>query len=156
MSYSDPSARVQELIDLMQLLNPDRKITSQDKMQGTTLQVLGETGAGGYQRCLKWLRDKVVALPPKIADNDYAADPDNMKELYKQSWELMKSRNAKYGDSWRVLTIPAIAALIEMKMHRIANMDVQNLDPKAVDEFIDTMNYAAMGLQKLKEQGKTI
>ena len=150
MSFTDPLARVQELIDLFQILNPDTQITSEFRVRGTTLQKLGQTGSGGYQRVVKWAREKVAKLQSEATP---ASDADKLKLVYKHCFELMKGRNDKYGDSWRVLTIPGIANLIEMKMHRIANMNAQDLDPKIIDEFIDSLNYAAMGLQKLKELG---
>ncbi len=65
---------------------------------------------------------------------------------------LMEERNLKYGDSWRVLTIPSVANLIEMKMHRIANLPAGA--PKTRDEFMDTINYACMGLLKLTESAR--
>lgn len=73
-------------------------------------------------------------------------------EQFKKCQDLMISRNKKYGDSWKVLTIQSIANLIEMKMHRIANMDTKNLDPKIEDEFSDACNYAIFGLIKLNQK----
>ena len=74
------------------------------------------------------------------------------QEQFGKCFDLMMSRNKKYGNSWRVLTIQSIANLIEMKMHRIANMSIQSLDPKTEDEFVDAANYAIMGLMKLNEK----
>ena len=53
-------SRIQELIDLFQVLNPTEKITSQYVVRGTTLETLGRTGSGGYQRVLAWARTKVA------------------------------------------------------------------------------------------------
>lgn len=44
----------------MQALNPGEKITSQSKLRGTTLEKLAFYGSGGYQRTVKWLREKVA------------------------------------------------------------------------------------------------
>lgn len=142
--------RLNELVRLFQILNPDVKIDAEFKVRGSTLRLLAETGAGGYQRVLAWARGKVVE---KQSGSKSTTDIAELTKIYKHCLDLMKSRNAKYGDSWRVLTIPATANLIEMKMHRIANMDAKSLDPKLIDEFIDSVNYGVMGLLKLKEQG---
>ncbi len=71
-----------------------------------------------------------------------------IREEFEKCLSLMLERNEKYGDSWKVLTIPSLANLIEMKMHRIANLP--SGASKTNDEFQDTVNYALMGLLKLK------
>lgn len=75
-------------------------------------------------------------------------EEQKMRDLFEECLQLMLERNAKYGDSWRVLTIPSLANLAEMKLHRIANLPPGA--PKTKDEFMDTVNYALMGLLKLE------
>lgn len=76
-------------------------------------------------------------------------DMDEASDIASECLSLMRARNAKYGNSWKVLTIQSIANLIEMKMHRIANMNAQELDVKILDEFMDAINYAIFALMKL-------
>lgn len=76
-------------------------------------------------------------------------DMNEASDIAAECLSLMRARNAKYGNSWKVLTIQSIANLIEMKMHRIANMNAQELDVKILDEFMDTINYAFFALMKL-------
>lgn len=73
-------------------------------------------------------------------------------KIYVEAFDLMKSRNTKYGDSWKVLSIQSLANLCEMKLHRIANLD--KVEPKIYDELIDTLNYMVFGLLKLKSQNQ--
>lgn len=75
-------------------------------------------------------------------------EEQKIRDEFERCLQLMLERNAKYGDSWKVLTIPSLANLIEMKMHRIANLP--SGAPKTEDEFQDTVNYALMGLLKIK------
>lgn len=74
-----------------------------------------------------------------------------MHQIMEEAHILMVGRNDKYGDSWKVLTLQSIANLVEMKMHRIARMNSQNLDPKILDEFTDGLNYCAMGIAALRK-----
>jgi len=83
-------------------------------------------------------------------DNSSDVEMDQMKEIVDNCHQLMRSRNAKYGDSWKVLSIPSMANLSEMKLHRIANM--ANIDPKVEDELIDVINYCTFALWKLKNK----
>lgn len=75
-------------------------------------------------------------------------DVDEVRVLFEKCLALMIERNEKYGDSWKVLTVPSIANLIEMKLHRVANLP--SGAPKVEDEFMDTVNYALMALLKLE------
>ena len=62
-------------------------------------------------------------------------------EIFDECFTLMKSRNDKYGDSWKTLDVANIAGLIEMKMNRIAKLGV--VETKVIDS-------------RLAEQGKVI
>jgi predicted nucleic acid-binding Zn-ribbon protein len=70
------------------------------------------------------------------------------REILDTAFMLFEERNEKYGNSWEVLTIQSTANLIEMKMNRIATLGIET---KTEDEFIDTINYAVMGILKLKK-----
>lgn len=70
-----------------------------------------------------------------------------------EACHLMISRNKKYGDSWKVLSVQSIANLCEMKLNRIAKLG--EVDAKTEDELIDTLNYMVFGLIKLKEWKKS-
>lgn len=76
-------------------------------------------------------------------------DMDLAKSEFENCFELMQGRNKKYGNSWKVLSITSLANLCEMKLHRIANMDASNLDPKVEDEAQDVINYMIFTLIKL-------
>lgn len=143
--------RLSKLIKLFSEIE-GTKVTGDYIVRGTSLRKLAETNGGGYQRVLKWAESKVTPIETPAPIN-----PDMLllKAIHKHCWEVMNGRNQKYGDSWKVLSIQSIANLIEMKMHRIANMTEQNLDPKVVDEFVDASNYATMALQKLQDKGIT-
>lgn len=148
--------RLAKLISLFSKIEGAR-VTGDYVVRGTSLKKLAETNGGGYQRVLRWAESKVpkskkdpeptsLPVPPEMAE---------MKNQLKAAWEVMLGRNAKYGDSWKVLSIPSMANLIEMKMHRIANMTEKELNPKIIDEAVDAINYSAMILYKLKERGIT-
>lgn len=47
---------------------------------------------------------------------------EDAKTILRECLDIMSSRNEKYGSSWQVLSVPAMASLIEMKMNRIATL----------------------------------
>ena len=60
----------------------------------------------------------------------------------------MKSRNDKYGDSWKRLRIDSIVDLVAMKLHRCVS---QQLDKQALEvEAEDVINYMIFLLIKLR------
>lgn len=71
-------------------------------------------------------------------------------QIQKEALELMMSRNIKYWDSWKVLTIQSLANLCEMKLHRIARLWA--MEAKTEDEMIDVMNYMIFGLMKFRNK----
>jgi len=144
--------RLSKLIDLFSKIEGVR-VTGAYAVRGTSLKKLAETNGGGYQRVLKWAEGKVPKKAPRTTQPPIDPEMLEMKNQLRGAWEVMVGRNTKYGDSWRVLSIPSMANLIEMKMHRIANMTEKDLNPKIIDEAVDTINYSAMMLFKLKEKG---
>lgn len=79
-------------------------------------------------------------------------DMEEIKRQFDKCFELIKSRNKKYGDSWRILNIPSLANLCEMKLHRISNMNTKNLDPKVLDEIMDVACYMIFGMIKINNK----
>lgn len=146
--------RLAKLINLFSKIE-GVKVTGDYVVRGTSLKKLAETNGGGYQRVLKWAEGKVPKKTPEPTPLPVGPEMMEMKNQLKGAWEVMVGRNAKYGDSWKVLSIPSMANLIEMKMHRIANMTEKELNPKIIDEAVDAINYSAMILYKLKEKGIT-
>lgn len=138
--------RANYIVKLYRDINSDPNINTNTKIKNTSIWKLCETGGAPYQRIKKWCESKLPTLKVKEEDNE---DMQLAFEQFVKCFELMKGRNIKYGDSWKVLSVQSLANLIEMKMHRIANMNTQQLDPKIEDEFIDTINYGIFGLIKL-------
>lgn len=135
--------RISRVCAMYQKLNPQMNVGPETTINNARIQDICMVDGAAYRRVVEWLEKKTSTQP---------TDTELFKREMDVCFELLKGRNKKYGDSWKVLTIPALANLIEMKMHRVANMDTQNLDPKVRDEFMDSMNYAVMGLIKLNDK----
>lgn len=170
MNHNDQSQRIAYMIGLWERLNPGAIGTLSTTINNTTIGRLCETSGGPYQRVITWLEKKVdeLSFPVEtseslaskgLLDSEYRnmlledrpkTDMEQADLEFQKCFELMQGRNTKYGDSWKVLSVQSIANLIEMKMHRIANMNAKELDPKIEDEFIDAVNYGIFGLIKLK------
>jgi hypothetical protein len=142
------SERMDYIVKMFQQLNPEEKITSDTIIRGTPIWKLCNSDGGPYQRIKTWCEKKITEKKLIEEEND---DMLKAKKEYDKCFDLMKSRNKKYGDSWKVLTIQSIANLCEMKLHRIANMNNQDLDPKIEDELRDTANYMIFALIKFYE-----
>ena len=134
----DHKERANQMVALYKKLNPEEEVDYDTKINGATIFNLTQFTGGGYYRVMAWL------------EKTLQKDVELLSPLYDECKELMEGRNKKYGDSWKVLTIQSVANLIEMKMNRIANMKNADLDPKIEDEFIDSVNYAIMGLYKYR------
>lgn len=138
--------RIKNLISLYQELNPDMKVTKTTKINNATIQAICNSSTGGYDRMVTWCNKKLSEKEEELAKEAIILQ---FKDELNKCFSLFQERNEKYGDSWKVLTVPAVANLIEMKMHRIANLPEGA--PKTEDEFMDTVNYAIFGLLKLKK-----
>lgn len=145
-------SRIQYIIGMYKRIYPDMDVTPKTLIKGTPIEKLCANEGGPYQRIRKWCEDRIITLPSKT--NEKADDISKAGEQYQRCFDLMKSRNVKYGDSWKVLTIQSIANLCEMKLHRIANMHSKELDPKIEDELMDTANYMIFALLKYNELNK--
>lgn len=145
------NSRIQYIVEMYKKIYPHINVTEETLIKGTSIKTLCKTDGGPYQRIRKWCEDKLKTLTPTEVKKEENQDMFLAKEQYNRCFDLMKSRNVKYGDSWKVLTVQSIANLCEMKLHRIANMDTKNLDPKIEDELMDTANYMIFALIKLKQ-----
>lgn len=119
---------------------------SWDPKQNPTIAKIA-TSIWGRQRFIDRHENKIKSKIKEIKTN---TEMDEMETILLECLNLMKQRNAKYWDSWKVLSIPSIANLCEMKLHRIANM--KDIDPKVEDELMDTINYCCFALYSLYRQ----
>lgn len=142
-----PRDRTDYIVRMYKLINGEANPST--LIKNTSIADLCKFDSGPYQRIKSWCEKKIEEIEknnkPKLN-----LDMIEAEQLYKQCFELMKSRNEKYGDSWKVLTIPSLANLCEMKLHRIANLPEGA--PKTEDELMDTVNYCIFGLLKLRKQ----
>ena len=77
-------------------------------------------------------------------------DVGKFKKEMNACFTLMKSRNKKYGDSWKCLRINSIIDLMIMKLDRCQK---QELDNKAIEvELEDIVNYGIFGLINLRDK----
>lgn len=143
--------RAKYIVGLYRQITGDETINSNSKIKNTTIWRLCQGSGAAFQRIKDWCEGALEKRQIKIEEGD-GEDMKLAAQEFVKCFELMRGRNKKYGDSWKVLTLQSIANLIEMKMHRIANMNSQQLDPKIEDEFIDAINYGVFGLIKLKKQ----
>lgn len=136
--------RIKYICEMMDKIEPGVNHTKDSKIKNAKIESLCKVYyphmKGPYQRIRDWCESKI---PKELDDIEKAA-----KE-FQRCFELMKSRNQKYGDSWKVLSVQSVANLIEMKMHRIANLG--ELEAKTEDELMDTVNYGIFALLKLKK-----
>jgi len=77
----------------------------------------------------------------------------NTTELFKEQmdscFELMKSRNEKYWDSWKNLRVDSMIDLMSAKLERCK---AQSLDNKAMEiELEDIVNYWIFALMKIRK-----
>jgi len=166
-------ARMESMINRYQFIlshDPDpfvqsTTVTKETLIRGTTINKLCEYNAGGFKRVSEWIDEKIQEINEKKNTKtieDYSTeeiaklseslaknkDEEIFKEKLDECFKLMQGRNAKYGTSWKVLSIQSIANLVEMKMNRIAKLGT---DTKTEDEFKDAVNYAIFGLLKLQQ-----
>lgn len=102
-----------------------------------------------YQKAYEEKRMKIQKEENKILQKDEKTLSQLHYEISHKACHLMMSRNEKYWDSWKVLTIQSLANLCEMKLNRIARLG--EVDAKTEDELIDVLNYCVFWLIKLKE-----
>jgi hypothetical protein len=72
------------------------------------------------------------------------------QEQFNKCYELMKSRNSKYGNSYKMLRLNSIIDLMLMKLDRCQK---QELDDHAIEvELEDCINYGIFGLMKIRNK----
>lgn len=155
MTISNPTNyrdRVEYIIRMYKVINGEAYPSTMIK--NTTIAELCRYDGGPYRRIKGWCEKKVVEIEEETKPKQVIDTPDMVEagKVFHKCFDLMKSRNEKYGDSWKVLTTPSLANLCEMKLHRIANLPEGA--PKTEDELMDTINYCVFGLMKLKNKEK--
>lgn len=138
--------RIELLINYWQKLNPEIRIDSQSKIKNATIEKICWSDEA-FQRMTNWCEDRLKEKEQARLKEE--GDINQFREVLNEAYQILKGRNEKYGDSWKVLTIQGLANLGEMKLHRISNLGE---DAKTYDEFIDTINYCIFGIIKLKNK----
>lgn len=142
------------LIDLHSRLiwkpvDPDTKLKT---FNNVSLRALAEWSYWAKQRFfdrhIKELRKKEAEEAELLQSESRPSDMEAISNIFDECRNLMMSRNEKYGDSWKILSIPWLSNLCEMKLNRISNMD--KIDPKIEDELMDTINYCIFALYKVR------
>ena len=146
--------RMDYLIRSYQELNPGEVVTSDTKINNTPIWKLAQSDGGPYQRVSKWIEEKLREKAESALALDQAAldhsptTSDLFRNIMDECFQVMAGRNEKYGESWRVMNVPSIANLCEMKLNRISAMD--KLNPKVEDELIDVLNYMVFAIIKYR------
>lgn len=142
--------RFQDLLYIYKKAN--QKDYNNDIINKSTKETLQDIACSKsrYEQLMKFYDNEVKKKREKQDQEKENEDMSEAEKIYNEAFELMKSRNLKYWDSWRVLSIQSIANLCEMKLHRISNLD--KLEPKIYDELIDTLNYMVFALLKLNNK----
>lgn len=156
MIISNPTTqrdRINYICAMHKKLNPLLDVTPKTTIKNASIEDLCKFDGAAYRRIKKWHEDTLQKKESEgvpVPTTQISADMVEARELFHKCYDLMVSRNEKYGDSWKVLTIPSLANLCEMKLHRIANLPEGA--PKTEDELMDTINYCIFGLMKLKNK----
>lgn len=139
--------RISEIIDLYQQLNPDLNVDVSTKINNATIARICETGGGPYQRVKSWIEKQLELKSLKEIEGE---DMRLAKVQFDKCFELMKGRNAKYGDSYKKLRLNSIIDLMIMKLDRCQK---QELDDHAMEvEIEDVVNYGIFGLVNIRNK----
>lgn len=151
--------RMAHMIQLYEQLNPGEVVDGSTTINKTSISRLCETAGGPYQRVIAWLEKKLNSLPKESEYLNYltkeenpfeGTDMDQASVEFQKCFDLMKSRNAKYGDSWKQLRLSSVIDLMIMKLDRCQK---QVLDDKAIEvELEDVVNYGIFGLIKIRHK----
>ena len=75
--------------------------------------------------------------------------------IFCEAMNLMKAKNADYGDSWRKMRLPSITDQILVKTIRIRTLEESDDAPKVSEgiesEYMDILNYCVFALIKLRD-----
>ena len=97
--------RTKYVVEMYQRLNPDIFVNAETRIKNTSIAKLCESNGGPYQRISKWLEKKVSALP---AESEAEETNQLFESVIVECLDLMKERNLKYGQSWKVMKIQSI------------------------------------------------
>jgi len=79
-------------------------------------------------------------------------------EIVAKAREIVKKKNADYGDSWRELRLSSITDQIYVKAKRIRQIEEaggkQEIPDSVESEYYDILNYSVFALIKLEEKKK--
>ena len=114
----------------------------------TTFEKIAFSIDWGYERYVNRAQKKITEK--RLQNKDVNDDMNKIGKIYRDAYELMKSRNQKYWDSRKVMSVQAIASLCEMKLNRIAQL--WELEAKTKDEAEDVLNYMVFILYNLQQQ----
>lgn len=77
-------------------------------------------------------------------------DPTELSKIFTEAWEILKRKNADYGDAWLHMRPLAFIEFILMKLARIRQMDaLPELHAASItDNLFDIINYALLYLTR--------
>ena len=77
------------------------------------------------------------------------------REIVDTALLLMERKNADYGDSWREMRLTSITDQIIVKIRRVRQIEeaggVSQVSEGIESEYRDILNYAVLGLIKMRE-----
>lgn len=115
------------------------------KTEKTTCNKCGKI----FEQTVMW-EDPFEKTCPQCELQANKSDMDLAKEQFDKCFDLMKSRNSKYGNSWEKLRNSSIIDLCVMKLDRCQK---QELDSKALEvEAEDIVNYMIFLLINLRNK----
>jgi len=83
---------------------------------------------------------------------DTITDAEN---IFREAAQLMKAKNADYGDSWRRMRLSSITDQILVKVHRIRTIEESDDAPQVSEgvesEYRDILNYCVFAILKLRD-----
>lgn len=144
-------SKLNDVLDLYYQATGQQKTPQDVWAKNTTFEQIAFSRDWCFERFCNWAQKKIKEK--RATQKNLDKDAERIREVFKEAYELMMSRNKKYWDSWKVMDVQAIAALCEMKLNRIAQLG--ELEAKTADELIDTLNYMVFALIKHKEQMNT-
>lgn len=144
-------SRLNDVLDLYYQATGETKSPQDVWAKNTTFEKIAFSRDWAYERFVNWAQKKIAER--RATKKNLAWDAEEIRKVFNEAYQLMMSRNQKYWDSWKVMSVQAIASLCEMKLNRIAQL--WELEAKTADELIDTLNYMVFALIKHKQYMNT-
>lgn len=144
--------RIDYICKLYAQVNPEGIIGPDTLIKNTTISKLCEVNGGPYQRIKKWCEDTLQKREVEHIQKkpELSVDMEKASEQFHKCFELMKSRNLKYGDSYTKLRTNSIIDLMLMKLDRCQK---QELDDHAMEvEIEDVVNYGIFCLMNIRNK----